>query len=220
LYLRAHGHFGGGSTDIQDRWSAGFRIARALGGEFPDVDYLPFLASLQTPFTVFHGSSSVNVGSNCYLTQLSAARVGPDGKYNPATEVTNYHVMAPIAVGNGTPTQEWSNAFVFSLRTARPRGVASNGRVYWPLLAPTVVAGTGRLDSADVTAKIGAFKTLLNAINAAADTLQGGARVCVMSQVGSGATEYVTAVRADGRLDRQERRENQLASNYVVSSIP
>jgi hypothetical protein len=107
---------------------------------------------------------------------------------------------------------------VTSLRTARPRGKGSNGRFYYPYLS-AVNGPDGRLSSAGATGYNARAKILFDALNAeAAVHLDSNAKISVMSKVGA-ITEHVTSVRNDGRMDRQERRENNLPSVWASAAL-
>lgn len=126
--------------------------------------------------------------------------------------------------GGSAGLHAWSSAHVISLRTAQPRGYASNGRCYYPGIGLPVLATTGRVAPADVVNRVTAFKTFLEAVNAATNTYAVGAKVCVMSKGGmknsfTPKTEYVTAIRADDRMDSIERRENDTPSTWQTLTI-
>jgi hypothetical protein len=173
----------------------------------------------QTAANTFHATAGVGTGTNTYLDQVTGAQIGVLGKYSPSTQVT---VISPVTstVGVSAPTQPWNSALVFSLRTAAPRGLASNGRVYWPAPAVIITAGTGRVASADVTARLNAFRTFINALNTAGSAYSPGMAVVVASAVGGGAIRTVTAIRSDARMDSIERRENNQVSTYSTVAIP
>lgn len=158
------------------------------------------------------------MGTNCHFLYATVARIGEDGKYLPTDQLTTVSVGASQA-GGGTPTQPWNTSLSFGLRTDAPRGRASNGRVYVPMLAPTVSASTGRVAAANVNGRVAAFVTFLQAVNAAAAAYDLGAAVCVMSNIGAGTTRVVTAVRSDERLDSIERRENDQPPVYTTVSL-
>jgi hypothetical protein len=150
---------------------------------------------------------------------VTGAQIGVLGKYSPATQVT---VLSPVTAtaGVGVPTQPWNAALVMSLRTAAPRGLASNGRVYWPATAAAIDTATGRVSASTITARINAFRTFINALNTAGNVYSAGMAVVVASAVGGGAIRPVTAVRMDARMDSIERRENGQPSNYSSVAIP
>lgn len=219
LLLRILGHFGASGTDVKDRWSTGIRIASIVSGTAPDGPFTPFLETVSVPIAAFHSGSNSLVGANCYLTELTMAKIGTDGKYSNPSAPTEHRLYDVPVAGVGTATQPWNTSLVTSLRTANPRGYASNGRCYYPAIAAPVSPATGRVVDANVLGRLQEFKTMVDAINVAANTLGSSLRVVVMSSVGAGASSKVTSLRADGRLDSIERRENQQPSSWSTVTI-
>jgi hypothetical protein len=219
LLLRVEGHFGSTSTDRIDKWSVGLRFA-IVGADVPyDKPKLQtFVDAAFGALQTFHASPNTDAGSLCFFDSTQGAIIGTDGKYNPLTQET-VRKDGPTGGGAGTITQPWNTAGVLSLRTSRPRGYASNGRVYWPWCAAAVQPGTGRVVQTEVQDRLDVFKTAVNALNVAAAAYQVNTKLAVMSKVGSGLTALVTSVRADGRLDSIERRENGQAAVYSSVTI-
>lgn len=217
LLLRYNGHFGT-SSSIVDKWSTGLRI----GFAGKDIAYnsgglVTFLTAAADAGKSFNQNPGTWAGTNCFLTEATVARVGHDGHYDPVTQET---VHSPITLGDGagSPVHSWNTASVISLRTARPRGYASNGRCYWPALALAVTPATGRVATVSIAARVSLFAAMITAINNAANTYDAGARVIVASSRGQ-INAPVTAVRSDERLDSIERRENALAAKWSQTSI-
>jgi hypothetical protein len=219
LILRMIGHFGTSGSDFKDRWSTGLRLASDTGIAVTDGPYTGFLAAIATPIATFHSNLNALVGTNCYLDELTCAKVGLDGKYASAEAVTTHHIYATPVSGTGTPTQAFNTALVHSLRTANLRGYASNGRVYYPCTAAIVSAATGRVVDGNVAGRLAPYKVSLDAINTQAAILQSGLTIVVMSSVGTGTAAKVTSVRADGRLDSIERRENNQPSTWSTVTL-
>lgn len=228
-YAHAHfvfrilGHFGNNATTVRDYWSTGFRLG-SIGSDAPSgIDLVPFLESVATPVATFHGSNGALVGTNCWLSELTIARVGVDGKYNPAQQETTRRLYGTPTAGIAQPVHPWSNAMVISLRTAYPRGIASNGRSYYPATGFPIDSGTGRAAQSHVAGFVAAMKTMLDAINSAAQTQIGATtRVIVAGQTGkTGAARnaWVTSIRADGRMDSIERRENDQATAWEEDAL-
>lgn len=218
LLIRFNGHFGISGTPT-DRWSSGVRMGLPGTAPLYDTGKLQTLVnSVQTAAIAFHTASASSTGTNCFLDYVSGAQVGVDGTYEPATQVT---VVSPTTTtaGIGSPIWPFNTASVISLRTAIPRGRASNGRVYYPQLAGALDTVTGRVAPSSVQGRVNAFKTLLDAINTAGNTYFPGMKVIVASAVGGGAIATVTGIRSDGRLDSIERRENALPSIYSTAVI-
>lgn len=218
LLARFNGAFG--TSTGAEKWSCGIRLG-IVGADTPYLSAaLQALAeALHAAAITFHSTTNVGTGTTCYFTGVSLARVGNDGKYNPVDQTTVFSTGAAQAgVGNGT--HPWNTAAVFSLRTSNPRGLASNGRVYWPALSLAIDPTTGRITSGPLTSRLTAFKTFVNAINTAADTYQVNTGVVVASNVGSGDMKRVNGVRVDQRLDSIERRENSAPAVWQTTTIP
>jgi hypothetical protein len=175
--------------------------------------------SAQTAAIALHTTASTGTGTTAFLDQVSGAQIGVLGKYSPTTQQT---VLSPVTVTAGVTSaiQSWNTSLVYSLRTAAPRGLASNGRVYWPCISATVDPATGRVTSSMVNARTAAFRTFINALNTAGSIYSAGMVVVVASAVGGGVIRPVTAIRSDARLDSIERRENGQVSTYTTVPIP
>jgi len=106
----------------------------------------------------------------------------------------------------------WNSAYVTSLRRLIARGLASNGRMYWPAVGMTLTSTTGRLASATQNTYMTTCKTMLDAINVAAQAYQNGLRIHVLgysAKTGASMSSMVTSIRGEQRMDSIERRENQ-----------
>lgn len=218
ILIRFNGHFGGSSSTL-DKWSTGLRFGFPNQAPAYDAGKLQtFVNACQTAANTFHANASVATGTSCYMDYVTGAMIGVSGRYTPATQQTILSPSTPTA-GVGTPTLPWNTAHVVSLRTANPRGRASNGRCYWPTTAVAVAPTTGRLAAATVNNKIGAFKTFADALNVAAAAYATGMRLIVASAVGGGAHAVVTHIRADDRLDSIERRENDQLSVWTTANL-
>lgn len=218
LVVRLNGGFGSSSTP-PDRWSSGFRVGIPTQSIRYDAGALQtFANAVHTAASTMHANAATAAGTNCFLLNVSVARVGTNGRYDPAGQLTTVSTGA-TAAGAGTANQAWNVALSVGLRTAQPRGYASNGRFYYPMLAPTVVTGTGRLVQTSVQNRLNVMATFFDSVNTAAAVYDLGSLVCVMSNVGAGTTEAVTAVRSDLRLDSIERRENNQPPTYVTAAV-
>lgn len=228
-YNRAHyvfrilGHFGPNATTAREQWSTGFRLGLIGTDVSLNTDLEPFLETVATPIATFHGSNGALVGSNCWLSELTIARVGLDGKYAPAAQETTRRAYATPTAGIAQPVHSWNSAMVISLRTAFPRGIASNGRTYYPATGIPIDSGTGRVGDAHVTGFVAAAKTMLDAVNTAAgNLLEPLVRVGVFGQdglTGSARVGWVERIRCDNRLDSIERRENDQPSVWQETAL-
>lgn len=218
VLLRFNGHFGSSGTPA-DKWSSGIRMGLPNSAPAYDANKLQTLVNAaQVAANTFHATTGVMTGTNCYIDQVSGAQIGVSGKYTPPGQLTVLSPTTPIA-GIGTANLPWNSASVFSLRTAIPRGRASNGRVYWPCLSAGIDSTTGRMTSATMNTRIQAFKVFLDALNTAGSVYSAGMRVVVASAVGGGAIAPVTVVRSDLRVDSIERRENDVPTIYISATL-
>lgn len=215
VLVRFNGHFGT-SSGIVDKWSSGIRFG--LANQAPPYDATKlqtFVNACQAAGIAFHTAASVNAGTSTWFDQCTAAQIGVSGRYTPTDQLTIMSPFTPTS-GLGSPSQAWNVASVISLRTSRPRGRGSNGRVYWPMTAASVVATTGRLNT---QARVNAAATFINALNTAANAYFTGTRAIVASAVGGGLHVPVTSIRSDDRLDSIERRENDQSSVWYTAAI-
>lgn len=218
ILLRFHGHFGT-SGAFTDEWSCGMRFGFPnLAPVFDTGKLQTFVNAAQTAGNTFQASAGAQVGTNCFLDYVSGAQIGVSGRYTPSTQLT---IISPTTTtaGAGSSTLPWNTSNVISLRTNIPRGRGSNGRVYWPMLATTIVSTTGRLAAGTVNNRIGAAKTFLDALNVAANNYSAGMKLLVASSVGGGTMGVVQSIRADDRMDSIERRENDQASVYQQTNL-
>lgn len=167
---------------------------------------------------IFHQAAGVLAGSSTFIDYVSGAQIGVSGKYTPTVQETVVSALNPLG-GTGTPVLPWNAASVISLRTAIPRGRASNGRMYWPCQALAVAAGTGRVASTTQGPRVAAAKTFLDALNTAGNAYSAGMRVVVASNVGGGLIATVTSIRSDDRIDSIERRENDQPPNWSTATL-
>nr|CRY96448.1 hypothetical protein [uncultured prokaryote] len=195
--------FSGPAYADQEEWSTGCRLRRSTP---------PTLSELQGAADAFQGlcgTTALGASNAARLVSVKWAPQTTEGRYGDGEAVEL--LLTPSALGsNGRmPAQI---AVVLSLRTARPRGRGSNGRMYIPAL-PTLEENTGRFSTADATTIAVAASDALSAIGSALST-----DVVVGSQVGSGLLETVTGVRVGRVPDTQRRRREGLPESYSPES--
>lgn len=219
VQLRILGTFGASGSAIGEIWQAGVKL-RNPGTAPSAANLAAFLAACETPIETFHAHPAHTIGTNCFLQELTAAYIGTDGLYvGGASQQTTRRVTGPTP-GNTTTLWPWTQALVISLRTLLTRGPGSNGRVYYPFTGHGIEGSDGRLEASAAQAFANGAKAMLDGINDAAETnLPGTGGVSVMSKVGSGIAATVTSVRVGRRLDRQERRENDLLEDWRSATL-
>lgn len=218
ILLRFNGHFGTSSSQV-DHWSAGIRFGLPTSAPAYDAGKLQtFVNQAQVLAQSFHTGTSMFTGTNCYLDFVTGAQIGVLGKYVPSAQLTALSPVTPTA-GVAPPVLPWNSALVISLRTSIPRGRGSNGRVYWPAVGAPVDATTGRVSALAMDGRMTTAKTFFDGLNSAANAYSAGMKAIVASNVGGGLIATVTAIRADGRIDSIERRENDQASAYTSKAL-
>lgn len=219
VQLRLQGSFGATGSGVVEIWTCGLKL-RNPGTAPSAANLAAFLAAAETPIETFHAHPAHHVGGNCFLQEITAAYIGTDGLYvGGASQQTTRRVTGPTP-GSGTTLWPWTQALVISLRTLLTRGPGSNGRVYYPFTAHGVEGTDGRVEASVANAYATGAKAMLDGINAAAEaTLPGTGGISVMSKVSTGVAATVTSVRIGRRLDRQERRENDLLEDWRSATL-
>ena len=220
MYSRAHllirlgGHFGQSATTKTEQWSTGFRLGNPSADvAFNETALSTLVESIWPAALALHQNAQVRAGSNTFLSWVTGAVVGPDGKYLPATQETTRFDAEPAA-GVGIGGLPWTAAIVTSLRTTRPRGICSNGRMYYPAVGMILNNNTGRVGDGELLGRLTPFKTFFDAVNDAVAAYGAGIRLVVASNKGAGDMAAVVGLRADNRLDNIERRENDVPPAY------
>lgn len=214
------GSFGGTSTDIQERWQAGFHITKNGGVIGGTTELTNFLGQVGVLAGTFHNTIGVAAGTNTFIYEAAGAYIGTDGKYAlGALQTTTRVPITPIKSGAGTTVAPWATANVISLRSLLTRGPASHGRIYWPFTAPPLVGATGRIPSGNQTTYATAVKTFLDGVNlAASGSFGSGANVGLVSPIGSGFQSPVIRFGIGAKPDHMESREKDLPEAYVFQN--
>lgn len=200
-----------------DIWRTGFKVD-AQSGQFDPASLSAFLVNIQSDITAFHTDPICGSGNLSVITALSAALIGPDGRYvgGDTQETTRLDFASDAIVGAGSSTKALSSACVLTLRSALARGRASVGRMFWPALAlPLTGSGQQVLGSTAQAISLNAA-TMLNSINATAinEFGTGIAQVTNLSRLGTGVKAPVVRIEVGTRIDMQLRRSNSLPEVY------
>lgn len=212
LLLRAIGTFGLSANTKNEEWTAGMRIMVGASG-FTEANKAIFLESVATPFSTFHSGSDVSAHTTSWLTALSAAYIGTDGKYvGGAAQETTIRPYGSPSAGVGATAASWDQCRTFTLRTDRGRGRAHVGRFFWP--CALALSNDGRWTAIQSQDAAGAAKLLLDAVNNAAESVWPEAQgVYVFSKI-AGDEEPVTRVEVGRAPDTQRRRTRSLLEEY------
>lgn len=191
--------FSGPAYADQEEWSTGCRLRRSTAPTEAQ------LSAAADAFLGLTGTTALGASNAARLVSVKWSPQNTEGKYGDAESVEFLRAPAALGSNDRMPAQI---AVVISLRTARPRGRGSNGRMYIPAL-PTLEANTGRFSAGDASTIAAAAADFLSGVG---DAL--GTDVVVGSQVGSGLLETVTAVRVGRVPDTQRRRREGLPESY------
>jgi hypothetical protein len=163
----------------------------------------PYITAARAWFT----RSDSFISGQAQFTSLKLNMVNPEGKYVAASS-SFFKDVTPVAVGAvaGNPAPQLTTAI--TLRTVASRGLASRGRVFPPLVAPTL-GTTARLDIANVTSMGNSFAAFINAINALDN---GSVGVASKGSVSGAPGRFlpVTQVEVGRVIDTQRRRRNAM----------
>jgi hypothetical protein len=214
------GHFGSSTTDIVEKWQAGFHITKNGGVIGGTTELTNFLGQVGTLAKTFHAATTTGVGGSCFLSEASGAYIGTDGKYAlGALQTTTRVPITPVTAGNGTSALPWATSMVWSLRSLLTRGPASHGRVYYPHTNAPLIATTGRLALAQQQSYATAVTTFLNGVNlAASGSFGSGSNVGLVSPAGSGFQSPVVRFGIGAKPDHMESRERDLPESYVFQT--
>jgi hypothetical protein len=169
------------------------------------------------------------------LTEFKVARVGPDGKYPEGETAYSHFFLPPITTANARPaTLTPQNSICVTLTTAKPRGLASKGRIFLPpSIQYTIADGDGLVPVAAAQEIRESVKILLQRLN----NDEQGTNVAIFSRgkgvptwdperrkvtyeyPNPGAVENVTGVRVGRVVDTQRRRRRQLVESYESASL-
>nr|CRY96451.1 hypothetical protein [uncultured prokaryote] len=195
--------FSGPAYGDLEQWATGVRLRRTTPPTVEQVE------AAGEAFIAFMNNAELQGSSAAKMQSAKWAPQTVEGKYGDGQAVEHLFSNRTIGQNASMPAQI---AVVISLRTARPRGRASNGRMYVPAL-PSLVANTGKFSAADATDIAVAGSTMIGAIGEALDT-----ECVVASAVGTGLLETITGVRVGRVPDTQRRRREGLVEEYSAEA--
>lgn len=191
-----------------EEWNVTLRL---IGSAPATVDQLVLVDEAVEEFLA--SNPGVGFPSGRRYLGVKCAQQDTQGRYPDGSDAVEYLRPTPFVGSYGVAYPQI--AIVTSLRTARSRGYASNGRMYWPA-SGSIDPGDGRMSVAQAGAVASTAATLMAAI---ADS--GVGTPAVMSTVGAGRAEPVTGVRVGRVFDTQRRRRNQLSEDFTeVVPVP
>jgi hypothetical protein len=194
----------GGDAWLQsETWQFGVRAT--MEGVITPADQQLLANALAVPTQTFYTDGALNICAQARLLWVKAAMLDEEGHYLFETGPGLYTYPTPVA-GTGTPLPVPQATIAVTTLTAIARGRASKGRFYLPPATQTVQTD-GRITITNADNIEGAARTWLNAINATAQV----SNVSVMSKLGTGTTNPITAVGVGRVIDTMRSRRRSLA---------
>lgn len=218
--VNIEGQFGASTTNIIERWQAGFHLTKNGGVIGGTTELTAFLSAIRSAILAYHADINVASGTHCYLTSVSGAYIGTDGKYAlGALQNTTRVNFTSVTAGTGASNLPWSSACVISLRSLLTRGPASHGRIYYPRTGAGIDTNTGVILSGTLTGIVTAAQTLVNALNTQASGVYGtGTNVGLVSPKGTGFQSPVVRVGIGQKMDSMESRERDIPEAHVFAN--
>ena len=202
-----------------EEWQTGFY----MGQQSADAT-MPTQAWLDTvrdKWTAIFTLAANGFGSAYSFTQVKAALLGTDGKYDGGGEpMVSYPATAVNGGSAGLPLPPQC-ALVATLVAGSGKGLAGKGRMYLPGIK-YAVDGSGHIGTADAQRTATYLSTFFNEINALAGA---PGRVINASEgrnnplVTTSQNLLVNGVRVGNVYDTQRRRRNSLAEVYSTAVV-
>lgn len=213
VLFRGHGSFGLIESGEIEYFSWGLRIFIS-GAPLVEQDKADFLLAVQGATKSFWVNSESRLHAQSFLKRLTAAFIGPDGKYvggdqQPTTE----YIYSVAGRGAGGNTQPYSQAACLSLWSEIDRGPGHSGRIYLP--SGHACDGDGGFQVGHVASLQDVAKTWVDNVNTAARTVwPANSGVAVFSKVGTGLVGPVTRISVGRAPDTQRRRDNRVPEDH------
>jgi len=166
--------------------------------------------------STWFSATNTQIPSLHALTYIKLAPIGTDGLYPPGEDAVEHVYPGAGIAGSGVTTQTWPPqcTLAVSLTTAATRGLGHIGRFYTPPLA-SLLGTDARLPSSVVSNLLGTTRTLLLAINGAADV----GTVGVVTKAHSGTSRVVTGLSGGRVVDTQRRRRRSIDELPVTLAV-
>lgn len=208
----------GGPLPGGERWSVGCHFADGNGAAtvnlFEELDDWARAIALLNSGNVLPLNVRALLSSSVAIEYVRTERIGADGRLALAAE----YVLPNLVPGTGTLRNPLQVSLVASLSTGRP-GRSFRGRMYWPMLATSLEASSGRVP----TAVCGLVATdTANWLRAVADTIvdpNPPLDPVVTSQT-QGVNTRVETVGVGDVPDTQRRRRDSLSEGRSVAVVP
>lgn len=203
---------GGDSWSQTETWQFGVR-ARIEGVATPEDQQL-LANALAAPTQTYFLHAANAIISAIRLTYVKVALLDFEGHYGEGIAPGIYTYPAPVPGTNGSSGVIPQHAIAVTTLTAVARGRASKGRWYLPPNYHALDA-TGLMSTANCDAMETAAAAWITAINATAQV----SNAAVMSKIGAGTTNNITAVGVGRVVDTMRSRRRSLAEGRTPTPI-
>lgn len=218
----------GGALGNNETWSVGLRLTAGGYSTASETDRYAWAREAVDPMVLplqqfFSGNSGIS--SQARLNWVKLNPIGPDGRQVNDQTISDSNGGILLAQGSGSSTP-FQLCLVASLRTGRLRGLASNGRIYWPA-GVSAVDAAGQIGASAAKSLATYTMALVDGINSLTfpgQTMQPIVHVISPGRVGtapgvSGPLFPVTAVRCGRVPDTQRRRRAKLVEDYQETTL-
>lgn len=202
--------FGGKLTSAygaNEIWSCGLRVYTGSPAGFYVHDPAEYATRIGPALATWFADGG-RMARTATLDVVKVNNIGPDGHYvDPVTH--QFNVPGSVAGAAAAAAPSFCSVAV-TWETGLSRGHAHRGRMFLPnyIFPPSGAF----VDASSAAGVIATGMALLSAVNATEDSAGTLVRPIVVSSIGAGTTNEITAVSADNVYDYQSRRKNRLVS--------
>lgn len=201
-----------------EEWQTGFYCGLP-DGDAP-VPTTLFTDAVRNAWEIFFEQAQNAISTSYTFTQVKAARLNTDGKYDGTDVAVSFPGTAVSGTRAGAPMPP-QVALVATLVAGSGKGLAGKGRMYLPGICDAVDA-TGHINSVVAQNIANNLATFFNTLNASFDVPGEviNASKGKAALLGAGARNVpVNGVRVGNVYDTQRRRRNSLAETYYVATV-
>lgn len=201
-----------------EEWQTGFYVGRPAADA--DVPNQLFVDAVRDAWQTFFTAPANAISTAYTFTQVKAARLATDGKYDGTDVAISFPTAAVQGPRGGNPMPP-QIALVATLVGGSGKGLAGKGRMYLPGINE-VVDGSGHINQAFCGTLATNLAAFFNSLNASFDipgevinASKGTAKL-----LGINARNIpVNGVRVGNVYDTQRRRRNALAEVYSTAVV-
>lgn len=201
-----------------EEWQTGFFVgALSADAAVPTQAYTDVV---RDAWATFFTAQASDISSSYTFTQVKAARIATDGKYDGSDVAISYPATTKAGYYGGAPMPP-QVALVATLIAGSGKGLAGKGRMYLPGVS-IGIGGTGKINGgwcqATATRLAAFFNTIDSSFDAPGHVInasEGSAKL-----LGVNAKNVpVNGVRIGDVYDTQRRRRNALSETYYAATV-